>query len=308
MRILVTGGAGFIGSHTVSALLDKGHQVRVLDDLSSGYLHNLKGLEQEFVRGSITDRPVLAEAMQGMQGVIHLAALVSAPESLQRAADYVRVNALGTAMVLEEAAAAGVECMVLASSAAVYGNEPGLPKSERMLPVPETPYASSKLEGEHLFRMMGAANGIRTMCFRFFNVYGPRQDPGSPYSSVISKFSDAAARGDEFVIYGDGSQTRDFVFVGDLAAILAETMESDCSGLCNLATGHSVTVLELAQTIREIKGAAREIVFRDFRAGDVKYSSADVSILNSLGFSAATSLRHGLSITLPEFATGKDSL
>ena len=226
MRILVTGGAGFIGSHLVEALVADGNEVRVLDDLSSGTRTNLAGCfgELEFIEDDVRDAGTAHRAAEGCQAIFHGAAVVSVTRSLEDPDLVESVNVGGTEMMLETARTCGVRRLVLASSCAVYGDPTALPVSEEAVPDPLSPYAASKLRAEELCRRF-AASGLETLCLRFFNVYGPRQDPSSDYSGVIARFIDRALAGRPLIIFGDGSQTRDFVFVRDVvrASVLALT-------------------------------------------------------------------------------------
>ena len=278
MKILVTGGAGFIGSHIAEHFSSEGHSVVVLDNLSTGYLRNVPVNDNiTFINGDICDPAVVADAVQGVDYVFHHAALVSVPLSCQKPADAFRINTIGTLNVLQSSLDAGVEKVVLASSAAVYGNNPVLPKREDMLPEPASPYAISKLDCEYLARMFYTEHGLRTTCLRYFNVYGPRQDPDSAYAAAIPIFLSRACSGEKLVIYGDGRQTRDFVHVSDVVQANVSAMGHGDGEVFNVATGLSVTIRELAENIVEIVGTGAGIVHEDERAGDVRDSRADVS-------------------------------
>ncbi|MCK4928537.1 MAG: NAD-dependent epimerase/dehydratase family protein [Methanosarcinales archaeon] len=277
MEILVTGGAGFIGSHIAEHFSLAGHDVTVLDNLSTGYLHNIQeNASITFIEGDICNPEVVEKAVYGTDYVFHMAAMVSVPLSCQHPAKAFRINTLGTLNVLQSSQAAGVEKVVIASSAAVYGNNPVLPKREDMLPEPASPYAISKLDCEYLARMFNG-EGLRTTCLRYFNVYGPRQDPGSAYAAAIPIFISRAQAGEALVIYGDGEQTRDFVHVSDVVQANVAAMEHGDGGVFNVATGRSVSITELARTVLEITGSSAGIVYQPERAGDIKHSRADVS-------------------------------
>jgi UDP-glucose 4-epimerase len=278
MKVLVTGGAGFIGSHIAEYFVEAGHTVRILDNLVTGFLHNVPQYKNiEFVRGDICDSSTIEKAVSGMNYVFHEAALVSVPLSCERPAEAFRVNTLGTLNVLQACVKAGVDKFVTASSAAVYGNNPVLPKSEDMYPEPASPYAISKLDGEYLAKMFYKDQGLRTTCLRYFNVYGPRQDPKSPYAAVIPIFLERAKAGKDLVIYGNGLQSRDFVHIKDVVRANAEALEHGDGQVFNVAMGKSVTVLELAENIIKLTGSPSRIVHAESRAGDVRDSRADVS-------------------------------
>ncbi len=276
-NILVTGGAGFIGSHIAEHFSLAGHDVTVLDNLSTGYLHNVPdNANITLIEGNICDPETVEKAVVGKDYVFHMAAMVSVPLSCQHPTEAFRINTLGTLGVLQSALAAGVEKVIIASSAAIYGNNPVQPKREDMLPEPESPYAISKLDCEYLARMFNG-EGLRTTCLRYFNVYGPRQDPGSAYAAAIPIFMSRAQAGKELVIYGDGEQTRDFVHVSDVVRANVAAMEHGDGGVFNVATGRSVSINQLARTVLDITGSGTDIVYQPERAGDIKHSSADVS-------------------------------
>ena len=277
MNILVTGGAGFIGSHIAGYFAAAGHNVAILDKLSTGYSRNIPGSENiTFIEGDICDPITVAKAAKGADYVFHHAALVSVPLSCQRPADAFNINTLGTLNVLQASLDAGAAKVIIASSAAVYGNNPILPKREDMLPEPASPYAISKLDCEFLARMFYVNHGLRTTCLRYFNVYGPRQDPNSAYAAAIPIFLSRARAGEDLVIYGDGGQTRDFVHVSDVVRANVAAMEHGDGEVFNVATGRSVTIMELAETIIEIAGTGAGIVHEAERAGDIRDSRADV--------------------------------
>ncbi|HYD84409.1 MAG TPA: NAD-dependent epimerase/dehydratase family protein, partial [Opitutus sp.] len=271
MKVLITGGAGFIGSHLAEHFQGKG-TVRVLDNLRTGHRQNLAGLEVEFIEGSITDRAVVRRAMEGVDYVFHLAALVSVPESVERPRDCVELNVLGLLNVLDEASAAGVRKLVFSSSAAIYGNNPVVPKREDMLPEPCSPYAVTKLDGEYYCQHYAAAGRIETASLRYFNVFGPRQDPAGAYAAAVPIFIHRALGHQPLTIYGDGGQTRDFIFVKDIVAanVFAATTPG-VTGVFNAGYAGQITVLELAQRIIALAGSKSEIRFAPERAGDVRH-------------------------------------
>ena len=302
MNILVTGGAGFIGSHLVEHFQGRA-RVRVLDNLASGFSSNLEGLPHEFIQGSILDDDCLRRAMQGVDYVFHLAAMVSVPESMQKPVECNETNTTGTLRVLAAAARAGVKKLVFSSSAAIYGNNPAVPKNEALLPEPESPYAITKLDGEFYCRMFARESGLPTVCLRYFNVFGPRQNPRSAYAAAVPIFIDRALKHEPMVIHGDGGQTRDFIFVKDVAAANAHfALHSPATGVFNVAGGKSITIQALAEDIRRLTGSRSEIIHAPARAGDVKHSLADTSRARAAGFVPATPFAEALPATLRHFA------
>lgn len=299
---LVTGGAGFIGSHLVEALVAGGCRVTVLDDLSSGRESNLDPVAGriKFIRGSICDPGSLAAAA-GCEVVFHLAAVVSVPQTVEDPLGSAAVNETGSLKVLEAARGARARRVIFASSSAVYGDDPFLPKREEMPPRPLTPYAVQKLTIEYYLHVYQLLYGMETVGLRFFNVFGPRQDPSSPYSGVISIFMNRALRGKPPVIYGDGRQTRDFVFVGDVvqALLLAAASPAANGRIFNVGTARSVTINELWQAIAALSGCNANPVFQPPRRGDILHSvSAIDSARAAFGFTPRVSLEKGLESTL----------
>jgi UDP-glucose 4-epimerase len=303
MRILITGGSGFIGSH-LAELLCKRAEVRVLDDLSTGSRENLEGLKCELIIGSILDRQAVRAALHGVDYVFHLAAMISVPESMEKPIACSEINTLGTLIVLEEAANAGVKKLVLSSSAAVYGNNPTVPKREEMIPEPASPYAISKLDGEYYCAMFAATRGLPATALRYFNVFGPRQNPESAYAAAVPIFIHRALRGEPLTVHGDGGQTRDFIFVRDIARANAFfAMESPLTGVFNVARGGQITILELAQRIVRLTGSSSEIVHGPARPGDVRHSTASLDKLTSAGFAAEYDFDAALAETIASCKT-----
>lgn len=301
MRVLITGGAGFIGSHIVEHFHGKA-EVRVLDNLRSGFKHNLAGFQHEFVEASILDRDAVRRAMQGVDYIFHLAAMISVPESMANPIECDELNTKGTLIVLEEAARAGVKKFVLSSSAAIYGDNPEVPKVETMPPEPKSPYAITKLDGEYYCKMFADEKRIQTACLRYFNVFGPRQDPKSQYAAAVPIFIHRALKHEPITIYGDGEQTRDFIFVKDIAAANAFfATQSPATGVFNVAYGQRITIKELCQAICKLTGSKSEIGHAAERAGDVKHSMAAVDRLRSAGFSPTGNLADGLRATVDFF-------
>lgn len=301
-KCLVTGGAGFIGSNLVERLVGASVQVKVLDNLSSGFVQNLEPFREyiDFKEGDVRDMGTLQEIMSDVEVVFHQAALVSVPQSIEDPIETAMVNDLGTLNVLEAARHSGVRRIVFASSCAVYGDLPQLPKKEEMDTKPLSPYAASKLHGETYARLYGNLYELETVCLRYFNVYGPRQDPSSPYSGVISIFMDKAARGEPPTIYGDGEQYRDFVYVVDVvqANLLAAHQENISGVVINVGTGKSVTVNSLWKNIAELAGVQGEPDRANFRPGDIRQSVAEISRAHELlDYKPRYSLEEGLKLT-----------
>ena len=302
-RALVTGGAGFIGSHLVEALLETGCRVRVLDNLSTGNPANLHRVMSSvrFIEGDITDEDRLAAAVDGCDVVFHEAAVVSVTQTVDDPVASCRVNDLGTVMVLEAARRHKVQRVVTASSCAVYGDGPSLPKDEGMRPEPLSPYALQKLTGEYSGRLYRRLYGLPTVSLRYFNVFGPRQDPSSAYSGVISIFMTKALNDSRPVIFGDGGQSRDFIFVRDVvrANLLAAVSAEAPGRVFNVGTGRSVTINQLWSTIRKVSGCSRDPVYEAARPGDVRDSrAATASAEKMLRFTAGVTLENGLKETL----------
>ncbi|WP_139958473.1 SDR family NAD(P)-dependent oxidoreductase [Flavicella sediminum] len=296
-KYIITGGAGFIGSHIAEQLVKLGNEVVVLDSLRTGFQKNLAGLDVSFVEGDIRDENLVKEVIHKADAVFHLAALVSVPESLLKMKECIDINTLGTLNVLE-AARANTACkVVLSTSAANYGDNPILPKVENMFPEPMTPYAITKLDGEYYLRMYLDQYNLQTASLRYFNVFGPRQDPKSAYAAAVPIFINKALQNEPITIYGDGSQTRDFIYVKDVvrANILASQIGNETY---NVALGHSTSILELAEKIKELTNSKSEILFLDERPGDIKHSKANTTKFNKLGFEPIYSIDEALEETI----------
>jgi UDP-glucose 4-epimerase len=309
MKILVTGGAGFIGSHLIERLLAMGHAVRVLDNLSTGKRANLPAHAQlEFVQGDVGDYATVVAAMQGVQAVVHLAAVASVQASIDDPLATHRSNFDGTLNLLEAARAAGVQRFLYASSAAVYGDTSALPVGEDTPLNPLSPYAADKLAGEHYLRYYFNKHGLEGTAFRFFNIYGPRQDPSSPYSGVISIFVERLRQGSPVTLFGDGRQTRDFVYVGDLADLLAASLSQPAlSGrVVNVGTGVESSLLLLLEVLESLSGRVIERRHEAARIGDIVRSCADVTTLRALvGKTPATPIQQGLLSLLSSMGLGR---
>jgi UDP-glucose 4-epimerase len=303
VRALVTGGAGFIGSHIVRRLLATGHEVRVVDNLATGRLSNLDEVigDIEFFQLDIRDAEGLRSPMTGCNAVIHVAALPSVPRSIADPAASHDVNATGTLNVLNAARAAGVTRVVTASSSSIYGSARELPKREAMRPLPISPYAVSKLAAESYCRSFHEVYGLEAVSLRYFNVFGPRQDPNSEYAAVIPKFIRAFRRGESPVIFGDGEQSRDFTYVENVvnANMAALTTEGIGGGVYNIACGESVTLNQIADLLREEIGAEVEPTHGPERIGDVRHSLADISAARAdLGYEPTVTLDEGIQRTV----------
>jgi UDP-glucose 4-epimerase len=296
VKILVTGGCGFIGSHIVEALLAAGHAPVILDDLSTGKRSNVPA-DISVIEGSIEDADAVSRAIQGCGGVIHLAAIASVQKCNETWAASHAVNVTGTVKVLEAARDAGRIPVVYASSAAIYGDNTNTPLAEREAAAPLTAYGVDKYGSELHAGVAGRIHGVPSFGLRFFNVFGPRQDPSSPYSGVISIFASRFAKGQGVTIHGDGGQVRDFVYVGDVVAhILAALTAADVSApVANVCTGKPTTVLGLAEALKTMTGGSGEIAFGPARAGDIRVSIGDPDLaIRRLQTRAQVNLEEGL--------------
>ena len=302
-QVLVTGGAGFIGSHLVRGLLDRGDRVRILDNLSTGSKANLAGLNVEFIEGDIRDATVIQKCIKNVDTVFHLAALISVPGSMEDPLTCYEVNLNGSLNVLMQASQAGVRRVVLASSAAVYG-ESESPVAENHPKNPQSPYAASKLAMEQAAELFSRSFGLETVSLRYFNVYGPRQSPDSPYAAAIPMFIQAMLAGEPATIHGDGRQTRDFVYVGDVveAMLLAADGDSVDGRVFNIAGGKSVPIIELVEILQRFFPKTPDPVFGPPRQGDLRFSAADISRAErALGYRPRIDLQEGLGITVEWF-------
>lgn len=300
MRVLITGGAGFVGSNLVRAALAEGWQVTVLDDLSTGYRENLTGSE-DFIEGTVTEPADMDRALVGADAVVHLAALGSVPRSMANPMASHLANATGTLTLLERTRLAGVEHVIYSSSSSVYGSNPALPKGEREWVRPMSPYAVTKLAAEQYVLAYQQSFGLRTLAFRFFNVYGPGQRPGHTYAAVIPVFLDALLRGEPLPVNGDGTNSRDFTFVGTVCDVLKAAIreQKTHSEPVNLAFGTNTTLTKLIKLIGEVSGIVPQVEYRGPRPGDVPHSQADNTVLRKLFPQVApTELRDGLNRTL----------
>lgn len=299
---LVTGGAGFIGSHLTEELVRRGHAVRVVDNLATGKRRNLEHIPGvEFVEGDLADPSVAPRVVEGIDYVLHQAAIPSVPRSVKDPVSSNRANIDASLNILVAARDAGVKRLVYAGSSSAYGDTPTLPKREDMPTNPLSPYALQKLVAEQYCQMFTRLYGFETVTIRYFNVFGPRQDPGSPYSGVISLFSTALLENRQPVIYGDGEQTRDFTYVANVVdGVLRACEAKQAAGeVINVATGGRISLNELLRTMNGIVGTAIEPVYREPRAGDVRDSQADITKARTLlGYTPLVALREGLEKTL----------
>lgn len=303
MKVLVTGGAGFIGSHLVEALVARGDRVRVLDNLATGYRENLCAVQNaiEFVHGDLCDLAVTQTAVREVEVIFHQAALPSVPRSIQNPAASHAANLTGTLNLLIAARGAGVRRVVFASSSSVYGNTPTLPKVETMMPQPLSPYAVTKLAGEYYCRVFAELYGLETICLRYFNVFGPRQDPTSQYAGVLAKFVRCARRGEPFPVYGDGEQSRDFTYVENVvqANLLAADKAVERGAVINIACGVRTTLNEIIALLNELTRQTLPIHYAPPRVGEVRHSLADISRARAwLGYRPTVDVREGLRRTL----------
>lgn len=300
MKALVTGGAGFIGSHIVDRLISDGHEVLVLDDFSTGHRSNLtENKALTIVEGDISNFDTVKQCMQGIDWVFHKAAVASVPKTVNDPVGSSLVNYQGTLHLLEAARNNDVKRFVFASSAALYGDEPTLPKVETMCPVTLSPYAVDKLASESACGMYTKLYGLETVCLRYFNVYGPKQDPSSPYSGVISIFTDKLKKNETPSIFGDGEQTRDFVFVSDVveANMKAVTTENCAGQFFNVATGNKITLNDLLKSLSDIYNVEFKVNYGEVRKGDIKdsYAVADKAA-SILKWQPSVELKQGLKL------------
>jgi len=304
VRVVVTGGAGFIGANLGAALADEGHEVVALDDLSTGRAANLDGRAVKLVEGSILDRLLLHDVFTGADAVVHLAARGSVPRSLAEPLATQEVNATGTAEVLEAARAAGVGHVVFSSSSSVYGANATLPKHEELVAAPVSPYAASKLAAEAMALAYHRSFGLPVLALRFFNVFGPLQPADHDYAAVVPRFLDAALAGRPVEVHGDGLQSRDFTYVGTVVRVVADALATKATfdGPVNLAFGARITLLDVLAELEELVGHPIERHHVDPRPGDVRHSQADATRLHQLfpGVQAVP-LVEGLSRTLAWF-------
>ena len=316
VKTIVTGGAGFIGSHLAEELARRGYQVVILDDLSTGKMENIgrldviasgsserseeaaKQSQVQFVRDSITNLPLLQDLFHGIDYVFHQAAISSVPKSIENPLATNETNVTGTLNVLMAARDSGVKKIIYASSTAVYGDTPTLPQREKMMPNPQSPYAVTKLIGEYYCQVFQMVYGLPAISLRYFNVYGPRQDPNSEYAAAIPRFIKRLSEGKPPIIFGDGEQTRDFVFVSDVVRANILAAESDATGVFNIGQGRRVTINELARLVSRIMNKDVGIVHQGARVADIRHSLADISKARLFSYEPQYDLEKGLKETI----------
>jgi UDP-glucose 4-epimerase len=310
MKCLVTGGAGFIGSHIIKNLLKLGYETVCLDNFDPSY--SIKSKERniapfldnenfELVKGDIRDRDLLKKTIIDTDYIFHEAALVSVVESMKDPVKTIEINTIGTLNILEAALIGKVNKVIIASSAAVYGDDPKLPKKESMKPFPKSPYAISKLDCEYAAGIYFKEHGLRTTCLRYFNVYGPGQDPTSPYAAAIPIFLRKALKNEDILIYGDGKQTRDFIFIEDIVAANVMAMSKGDGKVLNAANGIAISINAIAKDIIRITGSKSTISYAQERSGDIKHSLADISRIRKMGFKPGYTMNEGLEKTIEWF-------
>jgi UDP-glucose 4-epimerase len=308
MRVLITGGAGFIGRHIAEYFHDRA-EVRVLDNLRGGFKSNLSELECQLIVGSILDRDLVREAMKDVDFVFHLAAMVSVQESVQKPNECTEINTGGTTIVLEEATRARVKKLIFSSSAAIYGDNPTIPKIESMPAEPKSPYATSKYDAERYCLAFTDEGRLATVCLRYFNVFGPYQDPRSEYAAAVPAFVEKAIRNEPITIFGDGRQTRDLIYVKDVIAANAFfALKSQATGVFNVACGRQITITDLALTIRSLTKSSSTIDYGAERPGDVKHSVASMDKTQAAGFRPLCDLAGGLRATIEFFKKDKAAI
>jgi nucleoside-diphosphate-sugar epimerase len=304
MKVVVTGGAGFIGSHIVEYWSNKGADVHIIDNLRSGFEKNINSFKNVvFHKGSITDKQLTMKVLESTDYVFNLGALISVPESLEKPDECIEINVKGLLNILESAKENGIKKVVHSSSAAIYGDDPRLPKDISMKPKPQTPYGVTKLDGEYYLQMYYEQYGLNTTSLRYFNVFGPRQDPKSQYAAAIPIFVFKALKNEPITIYGDGEQTRDFVYVKDVvqANVLAAENEN-VIGVFNVANENAITINELAKLIIKTTNSESKIIYEETRPGDIKHSLASIKETRELlNFNPSHDLISSLETTIRYF-------
>ena len=302
-KVVITGGSGFIGSHLAEELAGRDYQVIILDNLTTGRIENIRSFVDrknvEFTEVSITEVGLLRNIFKDVSYVFHQAAIPGVPQSINNPIATHQVNATGTLNVLMAARDCGLKKVVYASSSSVYGDTPTLPKTEDMIPNPQSPYAVSKLAGEYYCGVFTRVFGLPTICLRYFNVYGPRQNPDSDYAAVIPRFITAVLSGRPPVIYGDGKQTRDFTFVRDVVKANILAAEGESTGIYNIGSGQRTSIASLAHLVAKLMG--KEVikpVHENERTGDIRHSLADISKAETFGYTPGFSLSEGLKLTV----------
>jgi UDP-glucose 4-epimerase len=309
-KVMVTGGAGFIGSHITEGLLKQGSYVIVIDNLSTGRIENIECLPDrgnlEFIKGSITDLPFLNKAFSGVEYVFHQAAIPSVPRSIENPVASHDANITGTLNVLLASRDNHVKKVIFASSSSVYGDTPVLPKHEDMIPNPQSPYALTKLAAEYYCGVFTRVYGLPTVCLRYFNVYGPRQNPDSQYAAVIPKFIRNILGGKPPVIFGDGEQSRDFTFVRDVASANYLAATATATGVFNIGTGERITLNQLTSLLfKHLNVSGIKPIYEKERSGDIKHSLADITKAQGFDYHPAYRIEKGVIETIRSFTNGK---
>jgi UDP-glucose 4-epimerase len=312
-KVVITGGAGFIGSYLARELVNRGHQVIIIDNLTTGRLSNVEPVLGEknavFVRASILNLPLLRRLFSGADYIFHQAAAPSVPRSIKNPRASHIANTTGTLNVLLAARDNSVKKVVFASSAAVYGDAPTVPVTEDIVPNPQSPYAVTKLAGEYYCKVFQSIYGLQTVCLRYFNIFGPRQDPGSSYAAVIPRFIHNALAGEPLVIFGSGEQSRDFAFVRDVVGANIRAAESLATGVFNIGSGLGVTINDLAQLVIKLAGDKTiKIEYQDARPGDILHSVADISKAGTFGYRPEYSLEQGLLEVIRYLRSGRTDI
>ena len=302
MNVLVTGGLGFIGSHIVEELDKQNHKIKIIDNFRTGNINNIpKSRNITIIRGDILDYNLLKKELKDIDYVFHLAAIVSVVESIQDPESTLMTNTIGTLNVLKACVENKVKKIIISSSSAIYGDNPTKLKKENLFPDPKCTYALSKLDDEYLAKTFYEVHDINYVCLRYFNVFGPRQDPSSPYSGVISIFSSKTTKNEDLIIYGTGKQTRDFIFVKDIVKANLLAMEKG-QGVYNVGTGKSTSINELANSIIKLTKSKSKIIYKEARKGGIMHSTADISkTKKELNFAPQYKLEDGLKLTLKYF-------
>ncbi len=303
MKVIISGGAGFIGSHLSEYWAKKNADVYVIDNFRSGFKKNLNEINATLVEGSIEDKSLVEEVLENADYVFNLAALVSVPESIEKPEECIKINVNGLLNLLESSKKHKIKKLVHTSSAAIYGDDPELPKTTKLRPNPKSPYGITKLDGEYYCNLYKEEFGVNTTSLRYFNVYGERQDPKSQYAAAVPIFISKAIKNEDITIFGDGNQTRDFVYVKDIVKANVMAAENqNVKGVFNIANGSFITIKELAENIIEVIGSKSKIVYKPERAGDIKHSYASiVETTEILGFKPDFTLQEGLKRTIEFF-------
>ena len=303
MKVVITGGAGFIGSHIAEYWVENNADVHIIDNFRSGFRKNIISEKIKFTEGSIEDKQLVFDSLENADYVFNLAALVSVPESIDKPEECISINVNGLINLLEASKKHKIKKLVHTSSAAIYGDDPELPKTTKLRPNPKSPYGITKLDGEYYCNLYKESFGVNTTSLRYFNVYGERQDPKSQYAAAVPIFISKALKNEEITIFGDGNQTRDFVYVKDIVKANVMAAERlDIKGVFNVANGSYITIKQLAENIVKVTGSKSDIIYKPERAGDIKHSYASIEETKEvLGFKPDFSLEQGLTRTIEYF-------